>query len=83
MAFSYFKFATPGIAPNPVINPLSYVQFSGAPAFTTGGPNMAYIFASVQILGGVPRPIIPGALQAQINTAIATLTSVPDVYVKP
>ncbi|SFD00717.1 hypothetical protein SAMN05518672_10112 [Chitinophaga sp. CF118] len=85
MAFSYFRFATPGVTPNPVINPLSYVQFSGTPPFTTGGPNVAFIWASVQIFAGspLPRPILTGVLQAEINTAIATLTSTPNVYVKP
>ncbi|SFD00995.1 hypothetical protein SAMN05518672_10124 [Chitinophaga sp. CF118] len=83
MAYSYFKFATPGIAPNPVINPISYIQVSGTPPFCTGGLNICFIFTTVQILGGVPKPIITGALQAEINTAIATLISTPNVYVKP
>ncbi|SFD00623.1 hypothetical protein SAMN05518672_1018 [Chitinophaga sp. CF118] len=83
MAVSYFKFATPGIAPNPNTNPLSYVLYSGTPIFCTGGPRICVIWASVQILNGVPRPIMTPALIAEINTAVATQVSTANVWVKP
>ncbi|SFD00577.1 hypothetical protein SAMN05518672_1016 [Chitinophaga sp. CF118] len=83
MADSYWRFVTPGVFPTPVLNPNSYVQFSGAPPFTTGGPNMAYIWASVQILGFITRPIIGPALTAEIANAVINQVSTPNAYVKP
>jgi hypothetical protein len=83
MADSYFTFATPGIAPNPIINSLSYVQYSGIPPFCTGGQRICAIWAIVQIIAGIPRPIITAALVAEINTAVATATSSANVWVKP
>jgi hypothetical protein len=84
MAQSYFRFATPGVGLNPPINPLSYVQFSGAPTIPpVGGPNVAFIFATVQIISNTPRPTMSAALQTEINAAILSQTSSANAYVKP
>jgi hypothetical protein len=84
MATSWFKFATPGVAPNPNTNPLSYVQFLGVPTPNpVGGTRMDYIFATTQIINSTVRPVITGVLATEINTAVSHSTSSTNAYVKP
>lgn len=80
MAFSWFKYNPPGVAPNPLINPLSYTQVLFTPPFTSGGPNLQFVFANSQIIAGVVRPVISPLLAASINNAVATGTSTSNVY---
>ncbi|SFD00561.1 hypothetical protein SAMN05518672_1015 [Chitinophaga sp. CF118] len=78
----WFKFVPPGVAPNPTINPLSYVQFLGVPPFTTGGSgSLAYIYTCSQITGAGIKPVIDATLTTTINTAILTVTSACNVYI--
>lgn len=84
MATSWFKFATPGVAPSPNTNPLSYTQFLGVPSPNPiGGTKMDFIFASTQIINDVVRPVITGLLATEINTAVANSRSSTNAYVKP
>jgi hypothetical protein len=86
MATSWFKYNTPGISPNPTINPLSFSQVLTTPAFTTGTSKLAFIFAETQLINNVVRPIIPGSgpyvTIPEINTAISTSTSSTNAYVE-
>jgi len=87
MACAWFKFNPPGVPPNPATNPLSYTIFLSTPRFVTGSPTVAYIYATIQIISGVQRPVIPAVSPkgyvtvSEINTAILTQTSSVNCYV--
>jgi hypothetical protein len=82
MADSYFRFVPPGVQPNPKCNPLSYVQIFSTP-LCSFGPCVCAIWASVQIIGGVPRPIITGVLCTEIQIATNNQTPTANVLVMP
>lgn len=84
MAHSWFKYNCS--CGNPY-SPLCYTQILTIPTFITGSPTVAYIFATIQIINGIIRPVIPpfsttGAVTiGEINTDIATNTSSANCYV--
>lgn len=75
----WFKFNTPGIPPIPACNPLSYTFVPGIPPFSPVGPKIQYIYACIQIINSVQRPVICSTLCTEIQTALATLVSSPNV----
>jgi|GEM_PF-4538783 len=88
MATSWFQFNSPGQTPFPNTNPLSYTQYLSVPPKVTGSPTVAYIFATVQIINDVVRPVIPASFSptgsctaTEINAAVSTSHSSANCYV--
>lgn len=78
MATSWFKYIG-----GPVCDPLSYAEISGNPNCPTPKRQLCAIFAQVQLIGGVRRPIITPALCTEILNALATLTESANVRLCP
>jgi len=78
MATSWFKY----IGGNPC-DPSSYIIVFVQPNCPDPNINLCAIFAEVQIIGGVRRPIIPPELCNEIVWALATMTESTNVLLCP
>jgi hypothetical protein len=85
MAVSWFRYNGPTFDGDPVINPLNFTIFGGTPPQTTTGTSLAYIFATIQLISNVRRPIISPvsptgtATSTEIHGALTTGISTPNV----
>lgn len=77
MATSWFKYIG-----GPVCSPMSYTQIT-FPTCPSPKIHLCAIFAEVQIINGVTRPIITSALCTEINIALLTLTESANVRLCP
>ena len=66
-----------------VHDPLNYSIVSGNPICLIPKVVLCAIFAEIQLIEDVERPIITGALQTEINNAILSVTESINVRLKP
>jgi hypothetical protein len=78
MANSWFNYNDSGI----ICNPTSYAAVA-VPNCPSPKQRLCAIFAEVQIIGGIQRPIITSALCTEINLAVSTLIESANVKLKP
>jgi len=64
-------------------NPLNYDAASGAPNCPTPDNKLCAIFAEIQLISRIQRPIITPSLQTQISDALNTKTESANVKLKP
>lgn len=78
MATSWFNYNG-----GPNNQPTSYSAIGGNPNCPAPKEILCAIFAEVQLISGVERPIITGALQTEINNAISEGEDSTNVRLKP
>jgi hypothetical protein len=78
MATSWFKYNG-----GPVCDPMSYIQVYTQPNCPDPNLRLCAIFAEVQIIGGIPKPIIISMLCSEIHMALMTLTESANVLLCP
>lgn len=78
MATSWFKYDGSGS----ITDPTNYNEVFSVNC-PTPDVNICVIFSQVQFIGGVPRPIITSALQAEINSAFTTKVESANVRLCP
>jgi hypothetical protein len=87
MALSWFKYNGAQFDGDPVINPLNFSLYGATPPTTLNGQFLGYVFATVQVINNVRRPIIPttsptGSVTiSEIHNALTNQTSTPNVMV--
>ncbi|SDM21904.1 hypothetical protein SAMN05421820_103227 [Pedobacter steynii] len=79
MATSWFSYDDSGS----ITDPMNYNVVSGTPICPTPKLNICAIFAEIQFINGVQRPVITSALQAEINLAFLTKVESTNVRLKP
>ena len=77
MATSWFNYNS-----GPICDPLSYSIISGNPNCPAPKERLCAIFAEVQLIGGIERPIITSSLCTQIIATAFTLIETPNVRLK-
>jgi len=79
MANSWFQYSGSG----PVNDPTNYIIIIIIINCPSPKRRLCVIFAEVQFINGVQRPIITPALQTEINIALLTLTESTNVRLRP
>ncbi|SDM21947.1 hypothetical protein SAMN05421820_103228 [Pedobacter steynii] len=79
MAAAWFKYDCSGS----ITDPMNYNLVSGTPICPTPKVHLCAIFADIQFIGAVQRPVITAALQAEINLAFSTKMESANVRLKP
>ena len=79
MATSWFAYDDSGS----ITSPSNYNIVDGQPQCPAPKVNICRIFAEIQFLSGVQRPIITPALQSEINNAFSTKIESTNVRLKP
>ncbi len=77
MATSWFIYNDSGSTSDPE----NYSEVGSTPSCPPGCC-LCSLFAEIQIINGIPKPIITPSLQAEINWALSTCTNTPNVKVK-
>lgn len=76
MPKSWFKFNNgSGVAPE--LNPINYSKISSTSC--TDGSDVCAIYADVQRINSIDRPLITTELQMEIQTAMGSGTATPNV----
>jgi len=78
MASSWFKYNG-----GPVCDPMSYTQVSTQPNCPDPNLHLCAIFADVQIIGGMRKPIITSMLCTEIHMALMMMTESSNVLLCP
>ena len=78
MAESWFAYDDSG----DVCSPLNYARIT-IPNCPEPNQRLCAIFATIQTIGGIQRPVITPALCTQIQLALSTLTESANVLLKP
>jgi hypothetical protein len=78
MATSWFQYSGSGSINDPTNYIIIIIIICPSPK-----RRLCAIFATIQIIGGIQRPIITPALQAEINLALLTLTESANVLLRP
>lgn len=79
MATSWFKYDGSGS----ITEPFNYNVVGSQPHCPTPKVNICAIFANIQFINGIQRPIITPALQTEINNAYSTKVESSNVRLCP
>lgn len=79
MATSWFSYDGSGS----ITDPMNYNVLPGTPSCPAPKVNICAIFATIQFINGIQRPIITGPLGTEINNAFATKIESTNVRLRP